>query len=217
MKTLNLLKKSAIVSLLTTASLAQATDVTVPLVFETVPEITVTNVKDIDFGNVLTLSQADECVMSTSAGGSLLVSDEGFDVDASATGAPDDGTTDPAGGELSSDCLGAADAQPGVYEISSSPGATISVTVAAGAATEILFEPAGYITDFANNPGTAAQIRNAFVDGVADTGIVASGALNAFSAAGTNRVIVGGKITNQQALTAEQSYTTTFDINVVYQ
>ncbi|MDU0354653.1 hypothetical protein RS130_12650 [Paraglaciecola aquimarina] len=76
------------------AGTALATDVTIPLSFETLPVITVTEETPMDFGQVLSLAQAATCTMSATAGAAVTQSDEG------------NPTTTPAGGTLSGDCSG---------------------------------------------------------------------------------------------------------------
>ncbi|MDU0354652.1 hypothetical protein RS130_12645 [Paraglaciecola aquimarina] len=89
--------------------------------------------------------------------------------------------------------------------------ASIQVSLTAGAATEIGFVPSGVVIDY--NGGAA---RDTITTASAAT-VEASAALNAFTAAGTNRVIMGGTITNQTTLASAMPYTTTFDIDVIYQ
>lgn len=179
------------------ASSALATDVTVPLSFETLPVITVTEVTPMDFGQVLSLAQAATCTMSATAGSVVTQSDDG------------NPTTTPAGGDLSNGCSG--EGQPGIYTIQSVASASIQVSLTAGAATEIGFVPEGIVIDY--NTAPARDPITTSTPAVVE----ASASLNAFTAAGTNRVIMGGTITNQQTLASGTAYNTTFDIDVIYQ
>lgn len=191
------LKKLMPLLVLPLASSALATDVTVPLSFETLPVITVTEETPMDFGQVLSLAQAATCTMSAIAGAAVIQSDEG------------NPTTVPAGGTLSGDCSG--EGQPGIYTIQSVASASIQVSLTAGVATEIGFVPSGVVIDYNTAPARDP------VTTTTPAVVEASAALNAFTAAGTNRVIMGGVITNQQTLASATAYTTTFDIDVIYQ
>jgi hypothetical protein len=191
------LKKLMPLLVLPLASSALATDVTVPLSFETLPVITVTEETPMDFGQVLSLAQAATCTMSAISGAALTQSDEG------------NPNTTAAGGTLSGDCSG--EGQPGIYTIKSVASASIKVSLTAGAATEISFVPSGIVIDY--NGGAARDAVTTASPAVVES----SATLNAFTAAGTNRVIMGGKITNQQTLVSATAYTTTFDIDVIYQ
>jgi hypothetical protein len=191
------LKKLMPLLVLPLASSALATDVTIPLSFETLPVITVTEETPMDFGQVLSLEQAATCTMSASSGAAVTQSDDG------------NPTTVPAGGDLSGSCTG--EGQPGIYTIQSVASASIQVSLTAGAATEIGFVPSGIVIDY-----NGGAVRDP-VTTTSPVVVEASATLNAFTAAGTNRVIMGGVITNQQTLASATAYTTTFDIDVIYQ
>jgi hypothetical protein len=190
------LKKTLSILLLPLASVANAIDVTVPLSFATLPVIDVDEVTPMDFGQVLNLAQAATCTLSATSGTVITIADDGVA-----------GTT-PAGGDLSVGCSG--EGIPGVYTITSVPGAEIQVSVVAGLATEISLAPIGVVI---NHTGPAREPIDVSTSPI----VFASAAINAYTAAGTNRVIMGGTITNTQALASGIGYTTTFDINVVYQ
>lgn len=212
MKHFNKLKKASALLLLPVMGSAMATDVTVPLSFTTLPVITITEVTPMAFGDVLSLTQANTCVMSTSAGTALTANEEGANLADSNiyTG----GTlTATSAGQLSGNCSG-DDGQVGLYEITSFADADITVTVTAGTATDISFAPAGYVTNLVESG--SAPTRAALVVDVG-TDANASAAVSPYAAAGTNRAVVGGTITNFATLTAGAAYATDFNLNVVYQ
>lgn len=213
MNQLNTFKKVTPLLLLTAMSSAMATDVNVPLNFTTLPVITIAATTPMNFGPVLSLTLADTCTMAhTGVGGTALTpADEGTDsTDGGTYGTTVAATTT---GLLSGNCTGGANGQVGIYTITSFADADITVSVTAGTATDISFEPIGFVTDivegglFARTPlsiGTPALVN-------------ASAVLTAYGQAGTNRAIVGGTITNFAGLTAGAAYATDFNLNVVYQ
>jgi hypothetical protein len=217
MKSLTILKKATPLFLLTAMNSAVATDVLVPINFTTLPVISITQIQALDFGSVLSLALADECIMDAQDGGSgtlLTSAQEGVN--------PANGTifnTTPgianSVGALSGNCLGGADGQVGIYEITSFADANIVVSVTAGVATDISFEPTGYVTGQLNEVSAGVFSRN-LLNIANDATVNASAALTAFSQAGTSRAIVGGKITNFAPLTAGAPYATDFNLNVVY-
>jgi len=220
MKQLNIFKKATPLLLLTAMSTAMspamATDVTVPLNFTTLPVITITTVtgKDLNFGEVLSLTLADTCTMGTDdvGGTPLTPSDEGTD---SEDGAIYTGGTESQAltGLLSGACTGGANGQVGIYDIASFKDADITVTVTQGTATDISFTPIGFVTNVVEG-GT--YTRETLAVGT-DALVNASTQLTAYAQEGTNRAIVGGTITNFAPLTAGGTYATDFNLDVVYQ
>jgi len=213
MKQLNTFKIATPLLLVAAMSPAMATDVTVPLNFTTLPVITIVETRPLDFGSVLSLTAADTCTMSTSAGTLLTSAQEGVNSQNTATFT----TTTLAQnsvGQLAGDCAGGADGNVGIYTINSFQDADITVSVTAGTTTDIAFAPVGYVTNLDEAGGVFA--RTPVSVGVA-AAVNASTALTAFSVAGTNRAIIGGTITNQVPLTAGAPYATDFNLNVVYQ
>jgi len=213
MKYINKLKKAAPLLLLPIMGSAIATDITVPLNFTTLPVITIAEITPMAFGDVLTLTQADTCTMSISAGTALTPTDEGTDVT--------DGTIWGTGpltalsvGQLGSDCSG--DGQVGIYEITSFKDADITVSVTAGTTTEIQFVPNGYVLDL-DEANTLGVVSREPLSIGTDADVNASEDLTAYAAEGTNRAIIGGTITNLVPLTAGGTYATDFNLNVVYQ
>lgn len=203
MKAFTKFKIASAIALLPLATQVSATDLTVPITFQTLPVITITEVQALSFGNVLSLTQASTCKLeATSTGHSLSNSEEGQVVAANAATA----------GVLSGACAGEPDGTPGIYQITSFASANITVSLTAGTASEIAFNPEGYVVDY--NAGTPE--RDAITVST-DANVQATNAITANSQAGTNRVIIGGTVTNQQALTAGSDYTTDFDLDVVYQ
>lgn len=193
------LKKTLPILLLPLAYNVNATDVTVPMSFETLPVITVVEETAMDFGPVLSLAQAATCTLSASSGSVITASDDGT------------AATTPAGGDLTAGTCSGGTAQPGVYTITSIASTDIQVSVTAAApGASIGFAPIGVVI---NHNG---DTRDA-IDGSTSPVVESSAALNAFTAAGTNRVIMGGTITNQAPLTSGGSYSADFDITVVYQ
>lgn len=187
-----------------------ATDITVPLSFTTLPVITITEITPLAFGDVLSLTQADTCSIDTASGTVLTSAQEGANL--TATGPY---TTPPgprsAGAITGTTCTGSG--QVGIYEITSYADADITVSVTAGTPTEISFAPAGYVTNLVEGGAGTSRVD---LDGIG-VNASASLALSAFAAAGTNRAVVGGTITNQTRLTAGAAYTTDFNLNVIYQ
>ncbi|AGH45407.1 hypothetical protein [Paraglaciecola psychrophila] len=217
MKSLTILKKATPLFLLTAMNSAIATDVLVPINFTTLPVISIVPIQALDFGSVLSLSLADECIMDATDGGSgttLTAAQEGVDatnttIFNSTAGAANDV------GALTGDCLGGADGQVGIYEITSFADANIVVSVTAGVDTDISFAPTGYVTDQLDETTSGVFSRNTLEIGT-DATVNASATLTAFGQAGTSRAIVGGKITNFAPLTAGAPYATDFNLNVVY-
>ncbi len=180
------------------ASGVYATDITATLTFSTLPIIVVTEDTPMDFGDVLSLSQADTCTMDVLAGPNIAVADEGFVVGSGSAG----------GGNLSVNCTGTG--QPGVYTITSFSGADITVNLTLGTPGDISFAPVGNLIDV----GGDARVPVAVGTGSNGT---ASTSINAYTLAGTNRIIVAGTITNQAPLTSGQLYNADFNIEVTYQ
>jgi hypothetical protein len=210
MKLLSTLKKASPLLLLPFANNALATDVTVPLTFETLPVITITEVQPIVFGNVLPLAQAASCVMEADPDTHrLTTTEEGKNI-------VDGGTSGLTAGAFSGGCAGEPDGQPGIYEIASFAGADLTVSVTAGTATDIAFAPLGYAVNH-DSPSTTANTNRVDLSVGTDANVKAASALTAFTQAGRNRVVIGGTVTNQNALTAGADYTTDFNLNVVYQ
>jgi hypothetical protein len=210
MKHFNKLKKASALLLLPVMGSAMATDVTVPLSFTTLPVITITEITPMAFGDVLSLTQADTCTMSTTLGTAITAADEGADLTDTGVYTNTGGTE--AVGELSGNCSG-DDAQPGLYEITSFADADITVSVTVGVDTDIGFTPIGYVTNLLE---ASTPTRETLAVGT-DADVNATAALSAYANAGTNRAVVGGTITNLVTLTAGAAYATDFNLNVVYQ
>lgn len=215
MNKLSMFKKSTPLLLVAAISPAMATDVNVPLNFTTLPVISIGIIRDLDFGAVLSLTAADSCTMSTSAGTLLTPTLEGVD---STNATIFDNTTlaQNSTGQLSGACAGAADGTTGIYEITSFPDADITVSVSVGTPTDIAFTPIGYVTDLVE-AGDGGVFSRETLNTTTDADANASKALTAFSVAGTNRAIIGGTIVNQVGLTAGAPYATDFNLDVVYQ
>ena len=211
MKKLNIFKKATPLLLLAAMSPAMATDVSVSLDFTTLPVISILPIQALNFGSVLSLTLSHTCTMSTSAGTLLTSTQEGVDITDTVTFP---GIAATSAGALSGNCIGAADGQVGIYEITSFSDAPITVTISQGTATSISFVPAGYVTDLEEGVG---MTRETLTSGAAGASANASAALTAFAQAGTNRAVIGGIITNFSALTAGAPYATDFNLNVVYQ
>lgn len=211
MKNYNTFKKVTPLLLLAAMAPAMATDVNVPINFTTLPVISITEVRPLNFGPALTLTAADTCLMAVDAGTPLTSAQEGVNSNQVNFGS----VAQVSVGELSEDCIGADDGEVGIYEITSSSNADITVSVTAGTTTDIAFAPIGFVTNMVEGtPGTFSRVDlSVGVDADAN----ASAALTAFSVAGTNRAIIGGRITNQVGLVAGAPYATDFNLNVVYQ
>ena len=211
MKKFNSLTKAVPFLLLPVMGTAIATDINVPLTFTTLPAIALAPIQALEFGDVLSLTQSDQCTISVAAGDVVTSAQEGANLTDTTVYSISGGTV--SAGELADDCAGGANAQIGIYEITSFADADITVTVTPGAAGDISYSPAGYVTNLleATTPTRVAVSVGTPAD------VNASAALSPFAAAGTNRVIIGGTITNQVRLTAGAQYTSSFDIDVVYQ
>lgn len=209
MKNLNTFKKVTPLLLIAAMAPAMATDVNVPLNFTTLPVITITEIRPLDFGPVLSLTAADTCTMSTSAGTALTSAQEGVNSNIANLGS----VAQVSVGELSGTCTGGADGNVGIYQITSFQDANISVSVTVGTTTDIAFNPIGYVTNIVEGGTFTRETLNT----TTPANVNASAALTAFAVAGTNRAIVGGTITNQVGLTAGAPYATDFNLNVVYQ
>jgi hypothetical protein len=208
MKTLNTLKKSLPLLVAGMSTNVMATDFTATLTFDTLAEITLTPIRDVDFGAVLALTPAASCVMDPVGAGTEVLSAGQIGV-GTATGYT-------ASGDLDSGC-GDPDAngQVGIIEVSAYADAGITVEVIAGAANDILFTPDAWVADFsASDTATFDQITNGVGNGQAAQ---ASPDLSANLPAGRTRIIVGGTVQNQVALTADGAYAATYEVNVVYQ
>jgi hypothetical protein len=184
------------------SSAATAQEFTIPLTFDTLPEITLTEIRAMDFGPVLSLTQAASCVMDADTGTENLTAIQlghatltSYVINTNASGA------------LSGTCGG--NGTVGIYEVSAYDGAALTVSVAKGTATEIDFTPLGFAVDHTTGDIVA-------VDTTTPADVDAAPALTAESQAGKTRVVVAGTVLNTQALVADGSYTTDFEINVVY-
>jgi|GEM_PF-2866066 len=196
-------KKALPLILLPLTYSANAVEITANLTFDTLPVITIVEETQMDFGEVLTLAQSETCTLSASVaatdGTTLADGDSGVS-----------GTT-PDGGALTGTCALAAGGQPGVYTITSGASADIKVSVTAGAATEIAFNPIGVVYEPDGTTSTLVDVANAL--GTA----TASAVIGPVLQAGQNRLIMGGVITNQTTLIAGDAYDSTFDVEVTYQ
>jgi hypothetical protein len=188
-----------------TVGSVKAAEIEASLTFTTLPEITISEIRAVSFGSVLSLTNGALCDMDTATGTETLTD---------AQAGSDDGIT---AGTLTGACDTSVNGTVGIYEITSFAGADITVTLSAGTASEIDFTPDGHVIDYSTGDGTATA---AAVD--TDVDVTASATGDTEVAAGDiltakNRVLVGGTIQNTQALTADESYTATFNIDVVYQ
>jgi hypothetical protein len=176
---------------------ASAAEITASLTFDTLPVITIAEDKPIVFGQVLSLAQAEACTLSTTGGTTIVAADEGVTI------------ATPVGGDLT---CSTDEGQPGVYTITSAATADIQVSLASATPDPagIGFVPAGYVVNRAADTRVQVAVGS-------PVSVEASTTLNGFSPAGTNSVIIGGEVTNQVQLTAGQQYSTTFDIDVIYQ
>ncbi|MBU2917121.1 hypothetical protein KO505_03975 [Psychrosphaera sp. F3M07] len=208
MKTLNVIKKSLPLVLAGLTTNALATDFTTTLSFDTLAEITLTEIRPVAFGPVLALTPAATCTLDPVGAGTETLSAAQIGV-----GTPTGYT---ASGELSAGC-GDPDAngQAGIIEVSAYADAGVTVEVIAGTANDISFTPDAWVADFtASDTATFDQITNGVGSGQ-DAQV--SPDLTANLPAGRTRIIVGGSIQNQVALTADGAYTADFDVNVIYQ
>jgi hypothetical protein len=204
MKT-NKIKSLVALAMMGTCSQLTAAEVTANISFTTLPEITVSQVRAISFGQVLSLTANAICTMGVDGGGgteALTNAQAGYDA-VTATDMQD-------AGDLTGACDTNANGTVGIYEISSFRGADVAITLEKGTATEIDFTPAGKVYDYdATALEDLAAVGSSYQ-------VQASSATTAFILEGKNRVFLGGTIQNTQALEADGTYTTDFEINVVY-
>jgi hypothetical protein len=210
MKNLNNMKKITSLLLLSATGGVMATDITVPLNFTTLPEISVAEEQQLQFGDVLSLTQSNTCTMSTSAGTALTAGEEGADLTDTGVYAISGGAG--TAGQLSGDCIG-DDGQVGLYEITSFADADITVSVTEGSTGDIAFTPIGYVLDH-DEAGTPTRET---LNTTTDADVNSTAALSAHANAGTTRAVIGGTITNQVRLTAGDQYSSIFEIDIVYQ
>lgn len=207
-------KQLKLLSLALTAAACSvsATDFTAPLEFQTLPEVTVSEIRAISFGQVLALSQASVCTMDADGGTEVL---SGVQLGRATSGAGS--ITYTGSGALSGTCTG--NGTVGIYEVSSFGGAPVKVDVVTSTdSSDIQFAPIGAVINH-DDDGNGTFDDPAFeaVDSSTSANAFATNVLSTESQVGKNRILMGGTITNLQALTAETEYTATFQINVTYQ
>ncbi len=220
MKIANTMKKLLVVAIagaITTS--ANATDFSADLKFETLAEISLTKVRDIDFGAVLALQQAAVCKMEPAGAGSEVLSAAQRGV-ATLTGYTGSGDLDAGCGDPN------ANGTVGIYEVQSFASAAITVTLAqainsgdiTNESTEVEFTPDGFVVNHSNSTtGTVVDLDAITGNGTATANAVASPQLTVNTQPGRNIVVVGGQISNNVSLTADDTYNLGFELNVVYQ
>jgi hypothetical protein len=204
MKNFKMSKKLLPLMLLPLADFASAASEPFSVGFTTLPEISITPITNMAFGPVLKLGSTDICEMLADAANNL----GSTSIEKSA------GSGTPGGnpGQMAQTCAGQADGVLGVYEVTGLSGTTVTIILAGETNADIQFEPAGYTWDFLSDAYKDLDDTNAGV-----TSQLADGAdANADITPGIARLILGGSITNQRALTAGDSVSASFDISVNY-
>lgn len=206
MKRFNLRKSAIAMSLMVAAVNTQAADVTADITFTTLPEIQIFEEQAISFGEVLSPTSGHTCDVAVDAGTALTAAAYGSD------------DTPPSVGTLTGECDTSVDGTVGIYRVEAYDNAYINVTLNQGAATDIEFVPDGVLVDYLTGDGASAPV--ALTEGTAANAYAASDLdddeTSGYVAIGHTRVIVGGLITNATALTVGTEYTTTFDIDILY-
>lgn len=190
------------------ASMADTFNLTV----NTIQDVTITPVQDLDFGESLTTDPGVVCTMAADKPlGATVRSDTTGVFDGSSFGA------------LSVGCIGTT-GTPGVYEISGEPGLDVKITIQDEVQTggDFTFNPAGgggvavsYDGDNAATTDTAVPLSlNAPVT-VTLANVVGTDPLPA--QAGKTYFTVGGTVTvGPTGLTSDTDYVATFNVNVIY-
>lgn len=206
MRKFNIKKSVFALSLVFGVCSVQAQDVTADISFTTLPAIQIFQEQAISFGEVLSPTSGHTCDMDVTSGTALT--------------APQTGTDDvtPTVGALTGECDTATEGTVGIYRIEAYDNANINVTLNKGTATEIDFTPDGVLIDYQTGDGAAVSV--ALTEGNAGNGFAASDLdddeTSGYVAIGHTRVIVGGLVENTTALSTGTEYTTTFDIDVLY-
>lgn len=225
MKKMNKLLKLSPMLLLPFANVSNATDIPVEIKFSTLPEITINEDQEINFGNILTLANSDTCEMLVGVATNTLSNTDEMTVaaDLVASSATNKAPADGNAGTLntSSSCKSPATsgvAVPGIYTITSFAGADLSITVADGSSTggEIDFTPKGYAVTYGSD--STADTGRVELDNSAPISVSApfAGDSNIVVTQGITKVALGGTITNKQKLTPGSTLDLTFEMNVVY-
>jgi hypothetical protein len=210
MKSTKLLKVGLPFALLPLAVAVQAKIEPVDISFTTLPEITITQDRAMDFGSVLSLTPSDNCVMTVNAANNV-----GAALDKSSlaqAGTP---------GTLTGDCVTTTPGTPGIYFINTIQGSEVEVTLTGSTNADISFAPAGYVVDFDSNDdggdSTADDVATVIGTGTAvDVYAPTTGEFSATVSPGTIGLVLGGEIINQRALLAEAAVTADFTVDVIY-
>lgn len=206
MKLLNTSKKLLPLLLLPLASTVDAKIQPLDVSFTVLPEITVTEVRAMNFGSVLKLAAAATCTLTANVtnmeGPSLTKSD------VAAAGTP---------GLLAGTCAGGDAGTVGVYEITAIQGSDVNITVTGETNADISFAPAGYAVDFGGTLGGGDDTPT-LVPNNTSTAITvpATAEFNANVNPGVLRLVLGGTITNQRTLVADTAVSAGLTVDVVY-
>jgi hypothetical protein len=205
--------------LVSTSNVSVAGTGTFPVTASTIPDVTIAVVPgfELNFGDSIRATSGLSCTLDASG---PAEDDIQSDLDNDATGAE----VATAWGTLSgTGCLsGGTGVQPGLYEITGTPGSNVTVSVAAStASTEFTYTPGnGCVVDYDNGGAQTADpciaLSTTPVSGVtfpdSETNADAVDGSLRFSLGGTVAITNGGS-----DLTAGTAYTTTFDVTVVYE
>lgn len=187
---------------------AMAATFTAKVGFTTVPEITISQVTEINFGDTMKLATGATCIMLVNgASGSSLPT---------ATMKSDMANSGAYTQVLTGDCGDTVEVgTPGIYEIIAVAGSTVKVTTnSVTAGTNFNFEPVGYGPDA---QGSTSTVKALPAD--TETTFVVPSAANANQpdeTAGVLRIALGGTITNQSTLSAGVEYEEDFTVDVTY-
>lgn len=201
---------------------ASAVSTNYDFTFDTVQDVALVPVTELNFGGKLGLQAGDTCEMRV---GALAANAPGVTAALMA-----DGTTLGAGanyGELfGADCGADAvgtDGTPGVYRITGAGGVVVDISLTSqGAGAFFNFVPAGVAVNYDGAAdGDDLQPVNGGLDATITLANTADQAGNTpgsgFPVVGESLIFLGGDITVTSLLNAGQEYTQTFGIDVVYQ
>lgn len=183
--------------------------------FSTVPDITITEVTALDFGNGLGLASGSTCVMVGDSTAGTYIGDPTMNLsqDTPVAAGGNHGDTTCATGVNDSGTVG-------VYEVIGVPGGTVSITVNdIGSGTAFNFTSTGCAGNYdglADGDGCTDLTSGAASVQLAAPGDTVGNTGTGNPVSGTTRISVGGTITTQQAHTAGTLLTESFVIDVTY-
>jgi hypothetical protein len=203
MKTFKMSKKLLPILLLPLANVVIAKTEPFSVGFTTLPEIGINLVTAMDFGAVLKLGSTATCQMLANATNTLGTAS----VEKAGTSA-----LNGLAASLAGTCAGGDAGTLGVYEVTGLAGNAVTIILTGETNTDIQFEPAGYTWNF--NGGAYLTLDDSVTGVGMQLAAGSDGTANVTP--GLSRLILGGTITNQRALTAGETVSANFDISVNY-